>query len=90
MQRALEIVRCMEDGGISADRLKYKRLFIELYSDLKEGGKGNEVPLNSATRASPKQNKSLEAFKFWLGLPNHYYRGDWEWRDKPLDPGKQD
>ena len=85
-QRALEIVRCMEDGGISADRLKYKRLFIELYSDLK----GNDSPLNSATRASPKSNKSVEAFKFWLGLPNHYYRGEWDWRDKPPNPRKQD
>ena len=27
-------------------------------------------------------NEGLERFKFWLGLPNHYYQDDWQSRGK--------
>eukprot|EP00897_Mesotaenium_endlicherianum_P010534 jgi/Mesen1/9509/ME000637S08962 len=98
-QRALEIVAWMEDEGMPADRLKYKRLFIKLYSDFRGesraasrrgGGEEKREFGGGAGRSRPKsppvRSQSLEAFKFWLGLPNRYYQKDeWgpsAWRDE--------
>eukprot|EP00850_Spirogloea_muscicola_P015474 SM000118S25617 [mRNA] locus=s118:289931:294469:- [translate_table: standard] len=77
--RALEIVACMEGAGIPADKLKYKRTFIELYSDLYPKAITEAATPQSGERAL-EWARHLEQFKFWLGLPNDYYRREWDWR----------
>ncbi|KAL3676741.1 hypothetical protein R1sor_026689 [Riccia sorocarpa] len=72
-QRALEVVACMEQKGILADKVKYKRMFIELYSNLY-----TSKHASARRRAkSAEKRKAVDAFKFWLGLPNQYYQTDW-------------
>ncbi|BFI24604.1 protein MpPPR_16 [Marchantia polymorpha subsp. ruderalis] len=72
-QRALEVVACMEQQGILADKVKYKRMFIELYSNLY-----TSQHASAKRRAkSADKRKAVDAFKFWLGLPNQYYQTDW-------------
>lgn len=73
-QRALEVVACMEEKGIPANKTKYKRIFIELYSDLYTSRHASQ---RRRDRSEEKRG-AVEAFKFWLGLPNKYYGAeDW-------------
>ncbi|CAM6013903.1 unnamed protein product [Sphagnum balticum] len=72
-QRALEIVACMEDNRILADKTKYKRMFIELYSDLYTSQHTSQRRRDK----SEEKRDAVEAFKFWVGLPNKYYSSDW-------------
>ncbi|KAJ7516979.1 hypothetical protein O6H91_21G007300 [Diphasiastrum complanatum] len=72
-QKALEVVSCMEEQGIAADKTKYKRMFIELYSDLYTSKHASQRRRDR----SAERRRAVEAFKFWVGLPNKYYESDW-------------
>ena len=45
------------------------------------GEPGGGPPASSRARGKQReaqeQNQALERFKFWLGLPNEYYRSEW-------------
>ncbi|MCO5547657.1 hypothetical protein L7F22_001108 [Adiantum nelumboides] len=71
--KALEIVACMEKHQIPADKIKYQRMFVELHSKLYTS------PHTSQTRKdkTAARRRAVEAFKFWVGLPNTYYGRDW-------------
>lgn len=77
-QKALEVVACMEEKGIPANKTKYKRIFIELYSNLYTGKHASQ---RRRDRSEEKRD-AVEAFKFWLGLPNKYYSAD-DWKPSP-------
>ncbi|KAI5075710.1 hypothetical protein GOP47_0009786 [Adiantum capillus-veneris] len=64
--KALEIVACMEKHQIPADKIKYQRMFVELHSKLYTS------PHTSQSRRdrSAARRRAVEAFKFWVGLPN--------------------
>lgn len=72
-KKALEIVACMEENGISPNKTKYKRIYVEMHSRM--------FTSKHASRARQERRKekkrAAEAFKFWLGLPNSYYGSEW-------------
>jgi len=77
-KKALEIVACMEENGISPNKTKYKRIYVEMHSRMftsKHASKARQERRSERKRAA-------EAFKFWLGLPNSYYGS--EWRIEPI------
>lgn len=71
--KALEIVACMEKHQIPADKIKYQRMFVELHSKLYTS------PHTSQARRdrTADRRRAVEAFKFWVGLPNTYYGRNW-------------
>lgn len=77
-KKALEIVACMEENGISPNKTKYKRIYVEMHSRMftsKHASRARQERRSERKRAA-------EAFKFWLGLPNSYYGS--EWRIEPF------
>lgn len=63
-----QVVRTMEAGGHQVEKERYKRLFAELCrQEEADGGRDGED-------AVPSSGEQLERFKFWLGLPNEYYK----------------
>ncbi|KAK9081017.1 hypothetical protein Syun_030697 [Stephania yunnanensis] len=78
-KKALEIIACMEENGISPNKTKYKKIYVEMHSRM--------FTSKHASRARQdrriERKRAAEAFKFWLGLPNCYYGS--EWRLEPLD-----
>ncbi|KAI4300232.1 hypothetical protein L6164_033630 [Bauhinia variegata] len=75
-RKALEIVACMEEHGISPNKTKYSRIYVEMHSRMftsKHASKARQDRRSERKRAA-------EAFKFWLGLPNSYYSSEW-WFD---------
>ncbi|KAL2933800.1 hypothetical protein RDABS01_016919 [Bienertia sinuspersici] len=81
-RKALEIVACMEENGISPNKTKFTRIYVEMHSRMftsKHASKARQDRRRERKRAS-------EAFKFWLGLPNEYYATEWSLNP----PGKQD
>ncbi|KAK9124362.1 hypothetical protein Sjap_013964 [Stephania japonica] len=83
-KKALEIVACMEENGISPNKTKYKKIYVEMHSRM--------FTSKHASRARQdrriERKRAAEAFKFWLGLPNSYYGS--EWRLEPLDGDDSD
>lgn len=77
-KKALEIGACMEEYGISPNKTKYTRIYVEMHSRM--------FTSKHASRARQERRKdrknAAEAFKFWLGLPNSYYGSEWR-----LEPG---
>lgn len=77
-KKALEIGACMEEYGISPNKTKYTRIYVEMHSKM--------FTSKHASRARQDKRKdrknAAEAFKFWLGLPNSYYGSEWR-----LEPG---
>ncbi|XP_074561070.1 pentatricopeptide repeat-containing protein At3g09650, chloroplastic [Curcuma longa] len=72
-KKALEIVACMEENGISPNKTKYKRIYVEMHSRMftsKHASQARQDRRRGRKRAA-------EAFKFWLGLPNSYYGSEW-------------
>ncbi|OVA18174.1 Pentatricopeptide repeat [Macleaya cordata] len=72
-KKALEIVVCMEENGISPNKTKYTRIYVEMHSRMftsKHASKARQDRRSDRKRAA-------EAFKFWLGLPNSYYGSEW-------------
>lgn len=72
-QKALEVVACMEKHQIPADRIKYKRMFVELHSKLYT----SKYTSQARRDRTADRRRAVEAFKFWVGLPNDYYASDW-------------
>ncbi|KAI4302861.1 hypothetical protein MLD38_038560 [Melastoma candidum] len=72
-KKALEIVACMEENGISPNKTKYKRIYIEMHSRMFTSKHASQA--RQARRVERK--RAAEAFKFWLGLPNTYYASEW-------------
>ena len=61
----VQFVRAMEQEGKDIDKTRLKRT-LEAVLRMREQSykhKSKELP----------RNENLERFKFWLGLPNHYY-----------------
>ena len=58
----------MEAGGHAIEKARYKRLFAEMCRQEEAEG----VPPGEGTASA--SNDQLERFKFWLGLPNEYYK----------------
>lgn len=79
--KALEIVACMEENGISPNKTKYKRIYVEMHARMFTS---KHASLARQARRSERK-RAAEAFKFWLGLPNSYYGS--EWRLEPVDGG---
>ncbi|GER54323.1 pentatricopeptide repeat-containing protein [Striga asiatica] len=72
-RKALEIVACMEENGISPNKTKYKRIYVEMHSRMFTSKHASQ-----ARKDRRKERKrAAEAFKFWLGLPNEYYESEW-------------
>ena len=78
-RKALEIVACMEENGISPNKTKFTRIYVEMHSRM--------FTSKHASRARQdrrmERKRAAEAFKFWLGLPNSYYGS--EWRLEPIE-----
>ncbi|KAK8969540.1 Pentatricopeptide repeat-containing protein [Platanthera guangdongensis] len=77
-RKALEIVACMEENGISPNKTKYKRIYVEMHARMFTS---KHTSLARQARRSERK-RAAEAFKFWLGLPNSYYGS--EWRLEPV------
>ncbi|KAL3156917.1 hypothetical protein ABBQ38_001179 [Trebouxia sp. C0009 RCD-2024] len=70
-RKALQVVHAMDKLGRPADKMRIKKVLEEFYrrqEKLKRRRSSTERPVN----------EGLERFKFWLGLPNNYYRDDWQ------------
>lgn len=61
----MQFVRAMEQEGKDIDKTRLKRTLEAVLRMREQSYKRNfkELP----------RNENLERFKFWLGLPNHYY-----------------
>ncbi|KAH7292943.1 hypothetical protein KP509_28G004500 [Ceratopteris richardii] len=83
--KALEIVACMEKHQIPADKIKYQRMFVEMHSKLYTS------PHTSQARRDRTydRRRAVEAFKFWVGLPNAYYGQDWSPQGLSRDEGPE-
>ncbi|KAL9228029.1 hypothetical protein vseg_003648 [Gypsophila vaccaria] len=71
--KALEIVACMEENGISPNKTKFTRIYVEMHSRMFTSKHASQA------RQDRRRDKkrAAEAFKFWLGLPNEYYGSEW-------------
>ncbi|GAU26737.1 hypothetical protein TSUD_317350 [Trifolium subterraneum] len=78
-RKALEIVACMEENGISPNKTKYTRIYVEMHSRMFTSKHASKARQDRRV----ERKRAAEAFKFWLGLPNSYYGS--EWRLEPLD-----
>ncbi|GMH32589.1 hypothetical protein BSKO_00423 [Bryopsis sp. KO-2023] len=61
---ARKVIRAMEFSGMD----------IAKYSVWLEKSRGS---LHRSSENQKDQNRDLERFKFWVGLPNEYYNADW-------------
>lgn len=78
-QKALEILACMEENGISPNKTKYKTIYVEMHSRMFTSKHASQARQDRRR----ERKRAAEAFKFWLGLPNSYYGS--EWRLEPID-----
>ncbi|KAJ1688683.1 hypothetical protein LUZ63_012838 [Rhynchospora breviuscula] len=72
-QRALEIVACMEENGIAPNKVKYRKIYIEMHSKMFTSRHASQARKDRRR----ERERAAEAFKFWLGLPNSYYGTEW-------------
>lgn len=80
-RKALEIVACMEENGMSPNKTKFSRIYVEMHSRMftsKHASKARQDRRKEKKRAA-------EAFKFWLGLPNEYYASEWNFLPSSKD-----
>ncbi|GAB4856729.1 hypothetical protein Ancab_014643 [Ancistrocladus abbreviatus] len=85
-RKALEIVACMEENGISPNKTKFSRIYVEMHSRMftsKHASKARQDRRKERKRAA-------EAFKFWLGLPNSYYGSEWRLESSDVDDSGSD
>lgn len=68
-KKALEVLACMEELKIPANKRKYKQLFVELHPKIYTSKHASRA--RQDRRAAKKQ--AAEAFKFWVGLRNEYH-----------------
>lgn len=67
-KKALEVLACMEELKIPANKRKYKKMFVELHPKIYTSKHASRA--RQDRRAAKKQ--AAEAFKFWVGLRNEY------------------
>ncbi|EEF37150.1 pentatricopeptide repeat-containing protein At3g09650, chloroplastic [Ricinus communis] len=72
-QKALEIVACMEENGIFPNKMKYKKIYVEMHSRMFTSKHASQARVDRRR----ERKRAAEAFKFWLGLPNSYYGSEW-------------
>ncbi|KAG9134522.1 hypothetical protein Leryth_000878 [Lithospermum erythrorhizon] len=72
-KKALEIIACMEDYGITTNKSKYKRIYVEMHSRMFTSKHASRARVDRRK----ERKRAAEAFKFWLGLPNSYYASEW-------------
>ncbi|KAL6005776.1 hypothetical protein ACLOJK_032030 [Asimina triloba] len=72
-KKALEIVACMEEYGISPNKARYKKIYIEMHSNMFTSKHASKARQDRRI----ERKRAAEAFKFWLGLPNSYYGSEW-------------
>ncbi|KAF9595459.1 hypothetical protein IFM89_000377 [Coptis chinensis] len=77
-KKALEIGACMEENGISPNKTKYTRIYVEMHSRMFTSKHASRARQDRRS----ERKRAAEAFKFWLGLPNSYYGSEWR-----LEPG---
>ena len=63
----------MEKAGENVDKARIKSTLVTVV-------RLQEQYYRQRSRTYPK-NDNLERFKFWLGLPNHYYSSDYSFDD---------
>ena len=77
---AMQAVRALELVGAEIDKDKYKNYLLgkeeEIMGIARRSKRESLSPSSSRGRDGEEEteNSSLERFKFWLGLPNNYYR----------------
>lgn len=67
-KKALEVLACMEELKIPANKRKYKKMFVEFHPKIYTSKHASRA--RQDRRAAKKQ--AAEAFKFWVGLRNEY------------------
>ncbi|XP_074275450.1 pentatricopeptide repeat-containing protein At3g09650, chloroplastic [Silene latifolia] len=72
-RKALEIVACMEENGISPNKTKFTRIYVEMHSRMFTSKHASQARQDRRR----ERKRAAEAFKFWLGLPNEYYGSEW-------------
>ncbi|KAL5711248.1 hypothetical protein ACHQM5_021723 [Ranunculus cassubicifolius] len=72
-KKALEIGACMEEYGISPNKTKYTRIYVEMHSRMFTSKHASRARQDRRS----ERKRAAEAFKFWLGLPNEYYGSEW-------------
>ncbi|GMH28669.1 hypothetical protein Nepgr_030512 [Nepenthes gracilis] len=72
-RKALEIVACMEENGMSPNKTKYSRIYVEMHSRMFTSKHASKARQDRRW----ERKRAAEAFKFWLGLPNSYYGSEW-------------
>ncbi|OIV90486.1 hypothetical protein TanjilG_18670 [Lupinus angustifolius] len=77
-RKALEIVACMEENGISPNKTKFTKIYVEMHSRMFTSKHAS----TARQQRRVERKRAAEAFKFWLGLPNSYYGS--EWRLEPM------
>ncbi|KAJ4841386.1 hypothetical protein Tsubulata_011557 [Turnera subulata] len=73
-QKALEIVACMEEYGMSPNKSKYKKIYVAMHSSMFTSKHASQARQDRRR----ERKRAAEAFKFWLGLPNSYYGSEWQ------------
>jgi len=75
---AMQAVRALELVGAEVDKEKYKTLLLGKEDVSTRGSRSSEDrrwdDQRDDRQVGEAENSSLERFKFWLGLPNTYYR----------------
>jgi pentatricopeptide repeat protein len=75
---AMQAVRALELVGAEVDKEKYKTFLLGKEDASTRGSRSSEDRRwddhRDDRRDGETENSSLERFKFWLGLPNTYYR----------------
>ncbi|CAL4961951.1 unnamed protein product [Urochloa decumbens] len=80
-RKALEIVACMEEKGIAPNKTRYRKMYIEMHSRMFTSKHASQARQDRRR----ERKRAAEAFKFWLGLPNSYYGGEWRVELPPLE-----
>jgi pentatricopeptide repeat protein len=73
---AMQAVRALELVGAEVDKEKYKKYLLGKEEEIRNIARQRERQdfLGDDRGDGETNNSSLERFKFWLGLPNTYYR----------------
>jgi hypothetical protein len=81
---ALKAIRAMKLLGVDMDTEQYKSWVMQVQRRQKStsvtggvGGFGGESRTDAADRVRSSAIEGLERLKWFLGLPNDYYRSEW-------------
>lgn len=62
---AMKYINEMSAYGLDLDKVKYRKLFLELVEE--------QEALSKQEKREKQNVLTFERFKFWVGLPNTYY-----------------